>query len=115
VSTDHKSLEGPVVTTSQTTSIEPQFGASERREELVSPRTMGEFLERLIDEADLDKYRGIDPHVFVNTAADTNAGGVPDDIRADYLASYDGDRFVWEEAQAEYASIILDSISCVPR
>ena len=25
---------------------------------------------------------------------DTIAGGVPDDIRADYLACYDGDRFV---------------------
>jgi pimeloyl-ACP methyl ester carboxylesterase len=208
----------------------PGFGASERRDDLLSPRTMGEFLLRLIDEADLgtphivgpdvgcaaalfaaaahpervaglivgeggvavplqlgepllswvlepdlDKYRGVDPHVFVNTAMDTVAGGVADDIRADYIACYDGDRFVesmryvraypdqlpalakllpgittpvtiingahdrvvpvanaefldarlpnsrvriidaghfvWEEAPAEYASIILDSIS----
>jgi pimeloyl-ACP methyl ester carboxylesterase len=208
----------------------PGFGASERRTDLLSPRTMGEFLARLIVEADLgrphivapdvgtaatlfaaaahperiaslivgeggaavplqlgeplrskvldpdfDKFREMDPSAFVNTAVDTIAGGVPDDIRADYLASYAGDRyvesiryvraypeqlpvlaellpqietpvtiingkhdrvvpvenaeflderlpnsrlrlidaghFVWEEAPAEYASIILDSIS----
>ena len=127
----------------------PGFGASERRADLLSPRAMGEFLARLIVEADLgrphivgpdvgtaaalfaaaahpqriaslivgtggaavplelgeplrswvldpdlDKYRRMDPHVFVDTAVDTIAGGVPDDIRADYVASYDGDRFV---------------------
>jgi pimeloyl-ACP methyl ester carboxylesterase len=127
----------------------PGFGASERRADLLTPRTMGEFLAGLIAEADLgrphivgpdvgtaaalfaaaahpdriasivigtggtavpielgeplrswaldpdlDKYRQIDPHVFVNTALDTIAGGVADDVRADYLACYDGDRFV---------------------
>jgi pimeloyl-ACP methyl ester carboxylesterase len=127
----------------------PGFGASERREELLSPRAMGDFLARLIVEAelgrphivapdvgcaaalfaaatyperitslivgeggaavplqlgepllswvvepDLDKYRAIDPHVFVNAAMDTVEHGVPDDIRADYLESYEGDRFV---------------------
>jgi pimeloyl-ACP methyl ester carboxylesterase len=103
----------------------PGFGASERREDLLSPRAMGGFLARLIAEADLgrahlvapdagtavpiqlgeplascvldpdlDKYRRIDPHVIVNTAVDTLAGGIPDDIRADYLACYEGDRFV---------------------
>jgi pimeloyl-ACP methyl ester carboxylesterase len=127
----------------------PGFGASERRDDLLSPRAMGAFLAQLIAEAelgkphivapdvgtsaalfaaamdperiasvtvgtggaavplklgepllswvldpDLDKYRRIDPHVIVNTAVDTIAGGVPDEIRADYLASYDGDRFV---------------------
>jgi pimeloyl-ACP methyl ester carboxylesterase len=127
----------------------PGFGASERREDLLSPRTMGDFLAQLITEADLgrphivapdvgcaaalfaaaahperiaglivgeggaavpidlgdplrswvfepdlNKYRAIDPHVFVNAAMDTIAGGVPDDIRADYLACYGGDRFV---------------------
>ena len=208
----------------------PGFGASERRADLLSPRAMGEFLARLIAEADLgrphivgpdvgtsaalfaaathpdqiaslivgeggaavplqlgeplrskvldpdfDKYRQMDPRAFVNTAIDTVAGGVPDDIRADYLASYDGNRyfesmryvraypeqlpelaellpqiatpvtiingrhdrvvpvanaeflherlpnsrlriidaghFVWEEAPAQYASIILESIA----
>jgi pimeloyl-ACP methyl ester carboxylesterase len=36
----------------------------------------------------------MDPKAIVNTAADTIAGGIPDDIRADYLDCYDGDRFV---------------------
>ena len=126
----------------------PGFGRSERREDLLSPRAMGEFLERLIDEAelavphvvapdvgtaaalflaaaqpdkvsslivgtggtavpiqlgeplaswvldpDLDKYRKMDPRAIVNTAVDTIEGGVPDDVRADYLESYDGNRF----------------------
>src|SRR5215467_1339375 len=127
----------------------PGFGASERREDLLSPRAMGGFLAQLIAEADLgrphivgpdvgtsaalfaaaahperlasvvvgtggaaipiqlgeplrswvldpdlDKYRSIDPHVIVNTAIDTIAGGIPDEIRADYLECYEGDRFV---------------------
>ena len=127
----------------------PGFGASERRDDLLSPRAMGEFLAELIAEVDLgrphivapdvgtsaalfaaaahperiasvivgtggaavpiqlgeplkswvldpdlDKYRKMDPRAIVNAAIDTIAGGVPDDIRADYLACYDGDRFV---------------------
>jgi pimeloyl-ACP methyl ester carboxylesterase len=127
----------------------PGFGASERRDELLSPRAMGGFLAQLIAEADLgrphivgpdvgcaaalftaamhphlvasaivgeggaaiplqlgeplrswvvdpdlDKYRGVDPALVVNTAADTIAGGISEDIRADYLACYEGDRFV---------------------
>jgi pimeloyl-ACP methyl ester carboxylesterase len=126
----------------------PGFGASERRADLLSPRAMGGFLARLIDEAglgrvhlvapdvgtsaalfaaadhpgrlasvvvgtggaavplqlgeplkswvqdpDLDKYRKMDSRVIVNAAVDTIAGGIPDDIRADYLACYAGDRF----------------------
>jgi pimeloyl-ACP methyl ester carboxylesterase len=211
----------------------PGFGASERREELLSPRAMGGFLARLIAEVglgrphivgpdvgtaaalfaaaahperiasvivgtggaavpldlgdplaswvldpDLDKYRRMDPRAIVTVAVDTIAGGVPDKIRADYLDCYDGDRFaesmryvrrypeelpelaellpqiatpvtiingrndpvvplanaeflddrlpnsrleiidaghfVWEEASAEYASIIIDSIARFP-
>jgi pimeloyl-ACP methyl ester carboxylesterase len=127
----------------------PGFGASERRDDLLSPRAMGEFLARLIDEVglgvahilapdvgtsaalfaaaahperiasvivgtggtavpielgdplkswvldpDLDKYRSVDPRAIVGAAVDTIAGGVPDDIRADYLDCYDRDRFV---------------------
>ncbi len=126
----------------------PGFGASERREDLLSPRAMGEFLAQLIAEADLgtahlvapdvgtsaalfaaaahperiasvvvgsggtavpiqlgeplaswvldpdlDKYRRMDPRMIVGATLDTIAGGIPDDIRADYLACYDGDRF----------------------
>lgn len=126
----------------------PGFGASERRDDLLSPRAMGTFLARLIVEADLgtphivgpdvgtaaslfaaadhperiaslivgtggaavpiqlgeplaswvsdpdfDKYRRMDPKLIVGAAIDNIAGGVPDDIRADYLACYEGDRF----------------------
>jgi pimeloyl-ACP methyl ester carboxylesterase len=127
----------------------PGFGASERRDDVMSPRAMGDFLARVITEVelvrphivapdvgcsaalfaaamhpqliasiivgeggadvpidlgeplrswvldpDVEKYRGMDPHVFVNTAMDTVNSGVADDIRADYLACYEGDRFV---------------------
>jgi pimeloyl-ACP methyl ester carboxylesterase len=126
----------------------PGFGASERRDDLLSPRAMGGFLAQLIAEADLgtphivapdvgtsaalfaaaahperiasvivgtggaaiplqlgeplaswvldpdlDKYRKRDPRAFVGAAIDTIAGGIPDDIAADCLACYDGDRF----------------------
>ena len=126
----------------------PGFGASERRDDLLSPRAMGEFLAQLIAEADLgtphilapdvgtaaalfaaaahpdqiasaivgtggaavplqlgqplaswvldpdlDKYRQMDPQVIVGAAVDTIAGGIPGDIREDYLACYGGDRF----------------------
>jgi pimeloyl-ACP methyl ester carboxylesterase len=127
----------------------PGFGASERRDDLLSPRAMGEFLARIIAEADLgkphivapdvgtsaalfaaaihperiesvvvgtggaaiplelgeplrswvldpdlDKYRQIDPRKIVETAVDTIAGGITDKARADYVACYGGDRFV---------------------
>jgi pimeloyl-ACP methyl ester carboxylesterase len=127
----------------------PGFGASEARDDLFSPRAMGDFLAQLIAEADLgtphivapdvgtsaalfaaaahperiaslivgtggaavplqlgeplaswvldpdlDKYRQMDPRAIVGVAVDAISGGVPDDIRADYLDSYDGDRFV---------------------
>jgi len=126
----------------------PGFGASERRDDLLSPRAMGGFLAQLIVEAglgrphivapdvgtsaalfaaaahperiasvivgtggaavplqlgeplrswvldpDLDKYRSMDPRAIVGAAVDTIAGGVADEIRADYLDCYDGDRF----------------------
>jgi pimeloyl-ACP methyl ester carboxylesterase len=127
----------------------PGFGASERRQDLLSPRAMGKFLAQLITDADLgtphivapdvrtaaalfaaaahpkriasvtvgtggaavplqlgeplaswvldpdlDKYRRMDPRAIINAAVETIAGGIPDDIHADYLACYDGDRFV---------------------
>jgi pimeloyl-ACP methyl ester carboxylesterase len=127
----------------------PGFGASESRDDLMSPRAMGRFLTEVIVEADLgrphiiapdvgtsaalfaaaayperiatvivgtggaavplqlgeplkswvldpdlNKYRRMDPHAIVNAAADTIAGGIPDDVRADYLSCYEGDRFV---------------------
>jgi pimeloyl-ACP methyl ester carboxylesterase len=127
----------------------PGFGASERRDALLSPRAMGGFLARLIAEADLDrphivapdvgtsaalfaaaahperiasvivgsggaavpiqlggslaswvldpdldKYRSIDPRAIVQASLDKVAGGVPDESREDYLSCYEGDRFV---------------------
>src|SRR4051794_11703718 len=126
----------------------PGFGGSERRDDLLSPRAMGDFLAQLIAEADLgtphivgpdvgtaaalfaaaahperiasvivgtggaavslqlaeplksgvldpylNKYRRMAPRAIVGAALDTVAGGVPDEIRADYLDCYDGDRF----------------------
>jgi pimeloyl-ACP methyl ester carboxylesterase len=126
----------------------PGFGASERRDELLSPRAMGGFLTQLITEVDLgtphivgpdvgtsaalfaaaahperiasvivgsggaavpiqlggnlaswvldpdfDKFRRMDARATVGASLDTHAGGLPDDIRADYLDCYDGDRF----------------------
>jgi pimeloyl-ACP methyl ester carboxylesterase len=58
------------------------------------PLQLGEPLASWVLDPDLERYRGIDPHVIVNAAVDNHAGDVPDDIRADYLASYEGDRFV---------------------
>jgi pimeloyl-ACP methyl ester carboxylesterase len=127
----------------------PGFGASERRDDLLSPRAMGGFLARVIAEAglgrphivapdvgtsaalfaaaehpariaglivgsggaavplqlgeplrsrvldpDLDKYRRMDQRAIVRASLDKNAGEVPDEIRADYLDSYDGERYV---------------------
>jgi pimeloyl-ACP methyl ester carboxylesterase len=127
----------------------PGFGASERRDELMSPRAMGGFLARLVAEADLgaphivapdvgtsaalfaaaahpdlfasvtvgsggaavplqlgepllsrvldpdlEKWRAMDPRATVGASLDTIAGGIPDQVRADYLACYEGDRYV---------------------
>jgi pimeloyl-ACP methyl ester carboxylesterase len=56
-------------------------------------RWRGEPLASWVLDPDLDKYRRMDPRGIVGAAVDTIPGGVPDDIRADYLACYDGDRF----------------------
>jgi pimeloyl-ACP methyl ester carboxylesterase len=58
------------------------------------PIDLGEPLKSWVLDPDLEKYRGMDPRAIVNVAVDTIAGGVPDEIRADYVACYDGDRFV---------------------
>jgi pimeloyl-ACP methyl ester carboxylesterase len=57
------------------------------------PLELGEPLASWVLDPDLDKYRRIDPRLIVETAVDTIAGGIADDIRADYVACYAGDRF----------------------
>ena len=57
------------------------------------PIQLGEPLASWVLDPDLEKYRRMDPRVIVNTAVDTIAGGIADDIGADYLACYEGDRF----------------------
>jgi pimeloyl-ACP methyl ester carboxylesterase len=80
------------------------FAAAEQPERFASvivgtggaavPLQLGEPLESWVLDPDLDKYRRMDPRAIVDTAVDTIAGGIPDEIRNDYRASYDGDRFV---------------------
>jgi pimeloyl-ACP methyl ester carboxylesterase len=57
------------------------------------PLELGEPLASWVLDPDLDKYRRMDPRAIVDAAVDTIAGGIPDEIREDYRASYDGDRF----------------------
>jgi pimeloyl-ACP methyl ester carboxylesterase len=58
------------------------------------PLELGEPLRSWVLEPDLDKYRHVDPAMIVNASIDKISGGVPDVIRADYVESYRGDRFV---------------------
>jgi pimeloyl-ACP methyl ester carboxylesterase len=58
------------------------------------PLELGEPLRSWVLDPDLDKYRRIEPKLIIDAAMDTIAGGVPDDVRADYVACYAGDRFV---------------------
>jgi pimeloyl-ACP methyl ester carboxylesterase len=58
------------------------------------PIQLGEPLATWVLDPDLERLRAMDPRAVVNVAIDTIKGpGVPDEIRADYLESYDGDRF----------------------
>jgi len=58
------------------------------------PIQLGEPLASWVLDPDLERFRAIDPRAIVDVAIDTIRGpGVPDEIRADYLESYDGSRF----------------------
>jgi pimeloyl-ACP methyl ester carboxylesterase len=57
------------------------------------PLQLGEPLASWVTDDDVEKYRGVDPHAVVNAAIENNGVDVTDEIRADYLASYEGDRF----------------------
>ncbi len=58
------------------------------------PLDLGEPLRSRVLDPDLDTYRSVDPRTAVGASVDRVAGGVADEIRADYLESYDGDRYV---------------------
>jgi len=58
------------------------------------PIQLGEPLNSWVLDPDLDKYRRMDSRVVVGATLDTISGGIPDDVRDDYLACYDGERFV---------------------
>jgi pimeloyl-ACP methyl ester carboxylesterase len=53
----------------------PGFGRSERRAELLSPRAMGGFLRRLIDEWELDRPHVVGPDVGTGAVLFAAAGG----------------------------------------
>ena len=57
------------------------------------PLDLGEPLRSRVLDPDLDKYRRMDPRAIVGTMVDRIAGSVPDEIRADYVDCYDGDRY----------------------
>jgi pimeloyl-ACP methyl ester carboxylesterase len=58
------------------------------------PIQLGEPLASWVLNPDFDKYRTMDPRTIVGAALDTIPGGLANDIRADYLDCYIGDRFV---------------------
>jgi hypothetical protein len=58
------------------------------------PLQLGEPLRSPVLDTDLGKWRRMDPRAIVSTALDTIEGGIPHEIRADYLACYEGDRYV---------------------
>jgi pimeloyl-ACP methyl ester carboxylesterase len=58
------------------------------------PLELGEPLLSWVLDPDLEKYGRMDSRMIVDTAVGTIAGGISDEIHADYRASYAGDRFV---------------------
>jgi pimeloyl-ACP methyl ester carboxylesterase len=58
------------------------------------PLDLGEPLKSWVLDPDLESYRQIDPHLVVQAAMSTVKGGLADYVQADYLAAYEGDRFV---------------------
>jgi pimeloyl-ACP methyl ester carboxylesterase len=85
----------------------PGFGQSERREDLMSPRAMGDFLARLVDEAGLRAPHIVGPDV--GTAAALFAADFLDArLPNGRLAVIDAGHFVWEEAPTDYAASVID-------
>jgi pimeloyl-ACP methyl ester carboxylesterase len=66
----------------------PGFGASERRDDLLSPRGMGEFLLRLVDESELGRPHLVAPDV--GTAAALFAAASSPGAVASVVVGYGG-------------------------
>jgi pimeloyl-ACP methyl ester carboxylesterase len=59
------------------------------------PLELGSPLKEWIEAPDLEAYRGTDPREIVSSALDgIERYELPDFVRQDYLAAYEGDRFV---------------------
>jgi pimeloyl-ACP methyl ester carboxylesterase len=96
----------------------PGFGHSQRRDTLLSPRAMGEFVVHIADAFGLENPHVVGPDIGTGAslfAAASHPGrlrslvvgsgcspltavvdrsALPDHVREDYFSSYDGDRFV---------------------
>src|SRR5207247_1126763 len=110
----------------------PGFGGSERRDDLLSPEAMGDFLARLIETCGLGRPHVVGPDIGTSAALFAAAsrpdlfssvvvggGGVTVGplVNAEFLAErlphstlmmVDAGHSVWEEAPGEYASIVTD-------
>jgi len=59
------------------------------------PLQLGGMLKDWVEAPDLEGYRGLDPREIVAGAlTGIERYALPDDVREDYLCSYEGDRFV---------------------
>ena len=60
------------------------------------PLQLGSVLKDWVEAPDLERYRSADPRQIVAAALDAalERYALPDHVREDYLASYEGDRFV---------------------
>jgi pimeloyl-ACP methyl ester carboxylesterase len=57
------------------------------------PLELGEMIKDFIEAPDLDEVRRTDPRQLVNTVLGSMKYALPEAIRDDYLASYQGNRF----------------------
>lgn len=70
----------------------PGFGASERRDDLLSPRAMGEFLAQLIVEADLGTSHIVAPDVGTSAALFAALPRQPGQLMSDSASETQGMR-----------------------
>jgi pimeloyl-ACP methyl ester carboxylesterase len=77
----------------------PGFGASERRDELLSPRAMGGFLAELILEADLGRPHIVAPDVGTSAALFA-AAAHPERIASVIVGTGGADTARWTHARS---------------